>query len=90
MPTESLPSPEPDGDYRDPRFSIHSSVSGIYADEEARAAVLAALPDEAPALAEFLEQNRRRPYSLYQLAEFSPGLLTAEQLAAIDLHLSSL
>jgi alpha-L-rhamnosidase len=89
-PISSLPSPPPNCDYRAPRFSIHTSVSGIYADEAARAAVLTALPDTAPALAALLEQNRRRPYSLDQLAILAPAILTPENLAHIDQQLAAL
>jgi len=89
-PIPPLPSPPPNPHYCAPRFSIHTSVSSIYADEAARTAVLTALPDAARALAALLEQNRRRPYSLDQLAILAPDLLTPEHLAVINRCLADL
>lgn len=81
-PAERLPSPEPDLSYREPRFTIYTSVSGVLADEEARAVLFTHLPAASERLQHVMQ--RHRIYSLYQLAAFVPELLTPERLAAID------
>jgi len=89
-PPASLPSPPPDLTYRDPRFTIHTSVSSLYADDHARAAVLAAAPEAADFMQELMERHQRHPYSLYQLAVLAPDLLTPQRLAVIDTRLAAL
>ncbi|MFO7635387.1 MAG: alpha-L-rhamnosidase C-terminal domain-containing protein, partial [Caldilinea sp.] len=89
-PIPSLLSPPPNRSYRAPRYSIHTSVGSVYADDAAHAAVLAALPDQAEFLATLMKQHCRRPYSLHQLAAMSPDILTPQRLAAIDRRLSEL
>ena len=57
---------------------------------DAPQSVAHAAADHAQFLEEFMQQQRRRPYSLYQLAILAPDVLTAERLAAIDARLSVL